>query len=143
MDEDPIEIAPQDPLELLRDYSDNPATNSVLIGSWNAPLPPPIILEQYGHIIDDAPNRIFSLMERQANHRMRKEDAELEITRSRIKISGWGLAMGSFLTLMLAGGGLWLIYIGRIWSGVTVIGIDLVGISSVYIYGTRLQFNGQ
>ena len=143
MTEDSEEIVPQDPLVLLEDDDDQSGIVPVVIGSWKGPLPPPIILEQYGHIIDDAPNRIFSLMERQANHRMRCESTALEITRSRIKISGWGLVVGSAISLMLAGGGLWLIYNGFTWPGVSVIGMDLAGISWVFVYGTRVQMNGQ
>lgn len=143
MNEDSEKISPQDPLGLLKDGDDQSSIVPVVIGAWSGPLPPPIILEQYGHIIDDAPNRIFKLMERQANHRMCCESAELEITKSRIKISGWGLAVGSAITLMLAGGGLWLIYKGFTWPGVSVIGMDLAGIAGVFVYGTRVQMNGQ
>lgn len=143
MSEDPREIAAQDLLDLLKVDRRQHVTTSVVFSSWEATLPPPLILEQYGQIIDNAPNRIFNLWEAQAHHRMCSETTRLDIQKSKVRISGWGLFVGSLLVVMLAGGGLWLIQNGHSWYGVSVVLSDLAVFAWVFVHGTKLQLNGQ
>ncbi len=68
-------------LELLP--KDDPATRhsiAVALSHFSGPLPPPEIMEHYGRIIPDAPERILKMAEKEQSirHRMRKEFAQFK-----------------------------------------------------------------
>lgn len=84
---------------------------------FSGPLPPPRILAQYKDILPDAPERIFSMAERQGDHRIHLERTVVEQSERR---ANWGLALGFVLFLILAVGSLYLIAIGMQVSGLLV-----------------------
>ena len=50
-------------------------TNAVLVSQqrWQGPLPPPDILSAY-NVVENGAERLFSMIEKQSDHRMRIED---------------------------------------------------------------------
>ena len=123
------EIVPQDPTG-LHEGNENSRIMAPVALVWEAPLPPPILLEQYKQLVPRAPEIILDMAVKQSDHRMYMD-------RKSISISGWGLAVGSVITFLLALGGFFLVYIGRPVEGISLIVADMVGVSWVFIYGTR------
>ena len=72
---------------------------------FSGPLPPPEILAAYKNILPDAPERIFSMAEKQQHHQVALEEI---ITKSDIKRADRGLIFGFILFLILIGGAIYL-----------------------------------
>lgn len=62
--------------------------------SWSGPLPSPEDFEKYENIMPGSMNRVLTLMEKQADHRMDKENKELE---AQIQQSKTGQIIGAVL----------------------------------------------
>ena len=105
----------------------------VITSSFAGPLPPPDILIQYNEAAPDAAERIIAMAERQASHRMTLED---RVTTADIRRSNWGLAAGFAVALAGLGASAFLIDRGHYVPGMTLGGIDLVGLVTAFVYGT-------
>jgi hypothetical protein len=60
---------------------------SVQMTSWQGPLPPAAELERYNHIVPGGAERLFAMVEKQAEHRMQLEN---HVAREQVKQSGRG-----------------------------------------------------
>ena len=64
-------------------------------------------------------------------------DLERSVINEGLKRSQRGLTFGFVLSAMVILGGIFLIYLGHDWAGVSLIGINLVGLAGVFVYGTN------
>lgn len=105
----------------------------VITSSFAGPLPPPDILIQYNEAVPDAAERIISMAERQSSHRMTLED---RVTKADIRRSNAGLIAGFVVALAGLAVAFFLIDRGHSVAGMTIGGIDLGGLVTVFVYGT-------
>ena len=102
--------------------------------SWTGPIPPPDALERYESILPGAADRILSMSEGQIEHRIQLEKKVVggDSVRSYL-----GIVSALIISLAIVAASIYLISKGHSWEGVSLIGIDLVGLAFVFIYGTR------
>lgn len=107
---------------------------SVIRQEFSGPLPPPHVLEQYKHVLPDAPERIIAMAEEQGRHRRKLETKALN-TDSRNSLLGIisGFLIG--LSAILVAG--FVIYNGQSWPGTILGSAGLVGLVAVFVYGTN------
>ncbi|PAW74299.1 MAG: hypothetical protein B9S26_01425 [Opitutia bacterium Tous-C4FEB] len=65
----------------------NSMMTSVQMTSWQGPLPPAAELERYNHVVPGGAERLFAMVEKQAEHRMQLEN---HVAREQVKQSGRG-----------------------------------------------------
>lgn len=95
-----------------------------------SPLPPPEILRAYKDVQDDIPERILRLVETQTAHRQTVESRTLDNTN---RLETIGLIFGFIVVLAVVGIGIYLLAMGRAWSGsITIFGI-LAGVAKLYL----------
>jgi uncharacterized membrane protein len=104
--------------------------------SWSGPLPPPSALQQYENAIPGSAERMLVMAERQEEHRINIEKTQVT---GELRRSYWGLAAGFVLSALVIGGGIFLVATGHDWAGATMIGLNLVGLASVFVYGSRMR----
>lgn len=104
--------------------------------SWKGPLPPPTVLEQYNQAVPDAASRILAMAENQSVHRMYLEKTVVEGDSRRATL---GIVAGVVISLTVVGCSTFLIYQGSQWVGGSLIGINIVGLASTFIYGTKVR----
>ncbi len=102
--------------------------------SYSGPLPPPDTLEQYGKIIPNGAERIMTMAEEQGRHRRELEKKALN-TDSRNSLLGIISALLIGLTTVITGG--IVISKGFSWPGTILGSAGLIGLVSVFIYGTK------
>jgi uncharacterized membrane protein len=100
---------------------------------FSGPLPPPSLLQEYERIVTGAADRIISMAEKQAEHRQFLEKTIVVGDATR---ANRGLYVGGFVTLCFLGSAAFLIYNGHDWAGGVLAGLDIVGLASVFVYGT-------
>ena len=123
------------------DHSETPQDGDVLAevhrmqieASWSGPLPPPSALQSYEDVLSGSADRILTMAEKQTDHRIYMESTALKGTFQR---SYWGLAAGFVISAIVIGGGIYVISLGHDWAGVSVIGLNLVGLASVFVLGS-------
>lgn len=78
----------------------------------------------------------MSMAERQLGHRIELEKKVVggDSTRSYL-----GLAAAFILSLVAICGSIYIIVQGHVWAGVTIFGIDIVALASVFVYGTQAR----
>ncbi len=104
--------------------------------SFQGPLPPPQILNNYDQIVPGSAERIISLWESQVRHRQELEKKAIE---SDIKQSHYGATLGFIIAIFAIGAGTFLAYIGRPTEGLAAIITALVGLVGVYGWGSYLR----
>lgn len=109
-------------------------STTVTAATWSAPIPPPVVIQQYEEILPGSADRILKMAEGQAGHRI---ELERTVVSGDSKRSYIGLFLGFFLSMMVIGGGIYLIANGHEWAGSGLIGLNLVGLASVFVYGSR------
>ena len=108
--------------------------NVAEIALRTAPLPLPSELAGYEEILPGAAERIFTMAEKQSNHRRQLEVTALSFEG---RNSLLGIIAAWFLgTLGLLIGGI-CIYTGHDAAGAAIGGISLVSLVGTFIYGTR------
>jgi uncharacterized membrane protein len=91
-------------------------------------------LERYDQIVPGAAERILAMAEEQSSHRKRMEDI---VVRSRSRDSLLGIIAGFLLALATIAAGTFVINRGYVWSGTLLGSAGLVGLVSVFVYGTN------
>lgn len=111
-----------------------PPDVGVQIERYRGPLPSPEALARYDVVLPGAADRILQMAERRLEHRQRLEStvAEGSIVRARL-----GIIAATVVSLAVLGVAGYALYLGQPVAG-GVLGVaDVVGLSGVYIYGTR------
>lgn len=100
--------------------------------SFQGPLPHPALLEQYGRIVPDAPERIIALLEKQTEHRIAMESA---LVNGRVSLSKVGQRMAFALSLFFGSIAAALGYYGHDWLAGTIATTTIVGLAVVFVLG--------
>jgi uncharacterized membrane protein len=101
---------------------------------YSGPLPPPSALEHYNNIIPNGAERIMAMAEQQSRHRQELEKLALS-TDSRNSLLG--IISGFIIGLVTVISGGIIAYNGLVWPGTIFGSVGLVGLVSVFIYGTK------
>ena len=104
--------------------------------SFAGPIPPPSLLSEYNDIVPDAANRILTMAEKQAEHRMALETFAVH---SEVARSYWGLGAAALVALSIAGLAAAAIFTDHDAAGAALGTIDLVGIIGTFIYGNETR----
>ena len=102
--------------------------------SWQAPLPPPVALQQYDDVLPGSPERIFQMYEKQAEHRMRMESA---VVLGDARRSDIGLVFAFILALLIIVLAFYVTIWIHPWVGASIIGTGVAGLAGVFVYGTN------
>lgn len=86
--------------------------------AYSGPLPPPEMLERYGKIIPNAPERILKMAERQSEHRI---ELEKVVIKGNSRRENQGLQYGFTICLVTILGGIFLIYNNKNSAGLVAI----------------------
>ena len=100
---------------------------------WSGPLPPPSLLVEYDKAVANGAERILSMAERQSNHRMEVEAAEIASDHILARRGQWIGMVVVLSVLALAG---YLAFLGATAAAAVVAGIDVVGLAAVFVYGS-------
>ena len=90
---------------------------------YSGPVPHPRMLQQYKDVMSDAPERIFSMAEKQQGHRM---DLEKSVIKGDIRRADTGLILGFVLFLVMGIGAIILLALGKDLQGFVVLGTSLI-----------------
>lgn len=101
---------------------------------YSGPLPPPDAIQKYDEIIPNGAERIMAMAEKQSEHRQQLEKKALD-TDSRNSLLG--VIFAFILGLLTIVAGVIVILTGHSWPGTILGSAGLVGLVSVFIYGTR------
>jgi uncharacterized membrane protein len=103
---------------------------------FSGPLPPPEILNKYNDVIPNGAERIMVMAEKQQNHRISLEKFVLEKDARRADL---GLILGFILALLVAGGGVWVVLMGKDIAGLSMIFIPLATLVGTFINAQRVR----
>lgn len=103
------------------------------IEAFSGPLPRPDILIQYEQVVPGAAERIIIMAEQQTRHRQAMERTVIEGDTKRAYLGLW---VGGFVTLSVLGASMFLISKGHDWAGALIASLDIVGLASIFVYGT-------
>ena len=109
-------------------------TEKMTIASWKGPLPPPNQLQLYDNLVPGAASRILNMAETQSEHRIQMERTVISGDSKR---SYWGLVAAFTLSVMIILGGIYVMVAIHPWAGTTLIGMNIVGLAGVFVYGTN------
>lgn len=104
--------------------------------SHSGPLPSPRTLKKYDEIIPNGAERIFSVFEKQSDHRM---SLEKTVVKGQINQSLLGQIFGFIIAIVFLIAGIYLVINGHETAGISVFGFDIVGLTAVFVIGKRSQ----
>ncbi|MDT9109326.1 DUF2335 domain-containing protein [Escherichia coli] len=121
--------------ELLERVSKNPKVIAMFQQeSFQGPLPPPAMLLQYNQILPGGAERIFRLTEKEQEHRHKTQSDALLGAVSRDKRGQWmGFCIAMVVLIMAA----FFANRGNTWFAGTLATLDLVGLTTVFVYGRK------
>ena len=133
------------PKEQIAPHNSETSSDSTMVMAsaeveFSGPLPPPAVLQGYEDIVPGAANRILEMAERQSEHR---QQLEKTVVNGESRMSILGLVAGFVLSTMVIGGGIYLIASGHDFAGAALIGINLVGLATVFVYGSSKRRHEQ
>ena len=96
-------------------------------------MPPPALLVEYNDAVANGAERIISMAEKQAGHRMEMEAKTFE---SDHRLAQTGQLIGLVVVLAVLALAGYMAYLGATTAAVAVIGIDLGGLAAVFVYGS-------
>jgi uncharacterized membrane protein len=109
---------------------------TVASAAFAGPLPPPEVLKGYEEVLPGSADRILKMAEGQSSHRQALETVAVNGGHRR---SWWGLWLGFASTLVVMGLGAGMVFAGHDAAGASVMGIDVVGLASVFVYAQQSQ----
>lgn len=113
--------------------SSQPKTdNQIVSAQWAGPLPPPNVLNGFNDVVENGAERVFNMAEKEQEHRISYERAELEATRRDFRR---GQVMGSILALACVLASVYSVSIGAH----PIVSIALVGIPIMALIGKILK----
>ena len=102
--------------------------------SWEGPLPPPAVLQQYEDVLPGSAKDIFQRSEKQSDHRMRMESA---VILGDARRSDVGLVFAFILALTIIILAFYVMIWVNPWAGVTALSVDIAVIAGIFVYGTN------
>ena len=123
------------PQRNLSEHNHKPAQlTQTATATFSSPLPHPATLEHYNRIIPGAAERILVMAEEQAKHR---RDMESRVITSDIVNAKLGRTLGFIVGCIAIAGGVLLSLQGQPIVGTVFGGLYLVGMVSVFVYGSQ------
>ena len=107
---------------------------SMEAASYTGPIPPPGQLEQYNKVLPGAADRIITMAEQQSAHR---HVIEMLTVKANARNSTLGVVSAFILGIGTIAGCVFLVFSGHEWPGAVLGSAGLIGLASVFIYGTR------
>lgn len=126
----------RDAIRQQADGNDEVLSVVAAVAAYAGPLPPPGQLKGYEEVLPGSADRILKMAEEQARHRQYLEKTTIDGDRKR---SWWGLWLGFAISLVDLGLGAGAVYTGHAAAGAVIMGIDVVGLAAVFVYGRREQ----
>jgi uncharacterized membrane protein len=126
----------------LREALKDPGTERALLSltatfaGWSSPYPPPELLRGYEDVLKGSANRIIAMAENQQEHRHFLEETTITGANRR---AWWGLWLGFVISLVVLGLGTLVILEGHSWAGASIMGVDVVALAGIFVYGRREQ----
>ncbi|MFW6275566.1 MAG: DUF2335 domain-containing protein, partial [bacterium] len=102
----------------------------------SGPLPHPRTLKEYNSIIENGAERIVTVFEKQSDHRMQLEK---KVITSQTTQSLLGQIFGFVIAIVFLIAGIYLVVNGHEAAGITIFGLDIVGLVTVFVIGKRKQ----
>lgn len=117
-----------------RPPTNNQRSNDTQIVSaqWAGPLPPPNVLNGFNDVVENGAERIFRMAEKEQEHRISYETAELNATRRDFRR---GQVIGSLLALVCVSASVYSVHAGAH----PTVSIALVGIPIMALIGKILK----
>lgn len=124
--------------EVLERLSRNPNLIRSLVRTETitGPFPPPDILEQYNQVLPGAAERIFSLTEREQQHR---HDLQKKAINGALNKDRRGQWMGFGITVLVLFIACYFAYIGNSAFAMTLVTIDMVALAAVFAIGRSVK----
>ena len=105
------------------------------IENFQGPLPPPELLREYNDVLPGAAERIVTMAEQLAQHRMRMQSqASMRAT--------MGLVLGAVVILAMFVGAVWMVAAGQTLVGVGLLIAELGGLAALFITRQRKDGSG-
>ncbi len=104
--------------------------------SYSGPLPHPETLKKFEEIVPGSANRIITQFEEQSQHRRM---LETKVIHNDIFLSKMGLLAGFIIGLLAVSGGVYTALLGHEMAGGFIGSAGLIGLVSVFVYGTRMK----
>jgi len=101
---------------------------------YSGPLPHPEIMRQYDSIVPGLANRIIHQFEEQSKHR---RELEQKVIKSDLVMARLGLIFGFIIGMASVIGGIITALLGKELAGGFIGSSGLIGLVSVFIYGTK------
>jgi len=128
IDVDAIKMAPNEQQKIAR--------SQVQAFSFSGPLPPPQLLSQYNDVVPNGAERLMKMAEVQQTHR---HDLERTVVHGNVKAEHRGQWMGLFISVFVIAAGTYLAATGKQITGGLLVGVDVVALASVFVYGKHVQ----
>ncbi|WP_425271750.1 DUF2335 domain-containing protein [Pusillimonas noertemannii] len=106
--------------------------NQLVSAQWAGPLPPPNVLEGFSDVVENGAERVFKMAEKEQEHRISYERAELEATRRDFRR---GQIIGATLALACVIASVYSVILGAH----PIVSVALVGIPIMALIGKILQ----
>lgn len=100
------------------------------VEAHSGPLPSPHILKGYADLIENGPERIMRMAEKQLDHNMMMESKGLK---AGVRSGILGQILGFAIGLILIASGVWLTYLGHDTVGGIIFGSCLVAVIGVFL----------
>lgn len=101
---------------------------------YSGPIPPPDILAKYNDVMPGLADKLVDQFIAQGAHRM---GIESKVVAADIQRSRWGLVAGFTLSLLIIGGGYYLIYLENSAEGIAVMASTVVMLVGTFVYATE------
>lgn len=104
--------------------------------AYMGPVAPAQQAAAWEQVLPGSADRILKMAEEQQKHRHHLERTSVEGAARR---AWWGLWLGFVISLVVLGIGTGIILSGHTWEGTTIMGVDVVALAGVFVYGRREQ----
>ncbi|MCR4158799.1 DUF2335 domain-containing protein [Kerstersia gyiorum] len=104
----------------------------VMSAQWAGPLPPPRVLESFGTVVENGAERIFRMAEKEQEHRISYERAELDAMKTDFRR---GQIIGAVLAALCVAASIYSVILGAH----PAVSIALVGIPIMALIGKILK----
>ncbi|MBI2095892.1 MAG: DUF2335 domain-containing protein [Candidatus Omnitrophica bacterium] len=104
--------------------------------SFEGPIPPPQVLQQYNNIVSNAAERILRMAEKQSDHRL---DLEKRVVYSNVKKSYVGMGLAAVIALYGLHIAKEIAINGNPATAGIIATLDIGGLISIAIYNVRAQ----
>ena len=98
--------------------------------SFSGPHPPPEILREYEAVLPGSADRIFTMAEKQQDHRIRLEGIAVPAREKRADRGQWAALTVSLAGFVVAG---YALYEGYPWAAVAIGGADLAVLAGLFL----------